>query len=308
MNQSGSGLKINKSIKKQKYQYRAFIWLAPALILLLTFSYYPPIQTLLYSFTDATGAGGGKFIGLLNYQRVFSSEIFWKSMKNVTMFIAFGMFFGNLMTILLAEMLFNLKSKGFGSITRFLFILPILVPGVVIILIWQNIVFAGGDAGIANRIVGFFGGKNQNWYFDPKLSPLSVMLTSFPWVAGTSFLIYLAGLQKISSDVIEASKIDGANISQRIFRIDLPLLLGQIKYFVVMGIIGGLQNINMQLLVTGSGPGTSNSTNVPAFWLYESAFTYDEYGFASAIGIVIFIITLCITIINMKFIRSENNE
>jgi raffinose/stachyose/melibiose transport system permease protein len=193
-----------------------------------------------------------------------------------------------------------------SSFFRYLFILPVLVPSVVIILIWQYIVFAGGDAGIANRIVQFFGGENQNWYFDPTLAPVAIILTSFPWVAGTSFLIYLAGLQNISYSVIEASKLDGANIIQRIIKIDLPLLSGQIKYFVVMGLIGGLQNINLQLLVTGSGPGTTNATNVPAFMLFEEAFTYDRYGYASAIGIVIFVITLSITIFNMKKMKGAD--
>ena len=297
---------MTKKKQHKKYQYKAFIWLSPAIFLLLLFSYYPPIRTLMFSFTNANGAGIGEFIFLDNFIELFQSKVFHRSLINVTVFIIVGMFVGNAATIMLAELLFNLKSKTASAIYRFLFIIPVLVPAVVIILIWQYIVFAGGDSGIANRIVSFFGGDNQNWYFDPTLAPVAVILTAFPWVAGTSFLIYLAGLQNISSGVIEASKLDGANLIQRIIRIDLPLLKGQVKYFVVMGIIGGLQNINLQVLVTGSGPGTSNSTNVPAYMLYEEAFTYDRYGYASAIGIVIFIITLVFTIINMKKLKGND--
>lgn len=301
-NQSGNNIKkLNK-----KYNYQAFIWLAPTILIMLVFSYYPPIQTLIYSFTNANGAGIGKFVGFNNYYELFASPVFWRSSLNVVIFIIVGMFVGNFMTILLAELLYNLRFEKLSNTFRYLFITPILVPGVVIILIWQYIVFAGGDAGIANNIISFFNGKNQNWYFDPKLAPVSIILTNFPWVAGTSFLIYLAGLQNISPDIIEAAKLDGANIFQRIFKIDLPLLSGQLKYFIVMGLIGGLQNINLQVLVTGSGPGTTNATNVPAYMLYELAFTYDRYGYASAIGMVIFIVTLVITIINMKKIRSDN--
>jgi raffinose/stachyose/melibiose transport system permease protein len=292
--------------QKPTYQYRAFLWLLPTLILLLIFSYYPPIRTFMFAFTNADGSGIGSFVFLDNFIELFKSPVFWRSMLNVTIFIIVGMFVGNSATIFLAELLYNLKRKGMSSFFRYLFILPVLVPSVVIILIWQYIVFAGGDAGIANRIVQFFGGENQNWYFDPTLAPVAIILTSFPWVAGTSFLIYLAGLQNISYSVIEASKLDGANIIQRIIKIDLPLLSGQIKYFVVMGLIGGLQNINLQLLVTGSGPGTTNATNVPAFMLFEEAFTYDRYGYASAIGIVIFVITLSITIFNMKKMKGAD--
>jgi ABC-type sugar transport system permease subunit len=297
---------MTKKKQHKKYQYKAFIWLSPAIFLLLLFSYYPPVRTLMFSFTNANGAGIGEFIFLDNFIELFQSKVFHRSLINVTVFIIVGMFVGNAATIMLAELLYNLKSKTASAIYRFLFIIPVLVPAVVVILIWQYIVFAGGDSGIANRIVSFFGGDNQNWYFDPTLAPVAIILTAFPWVAGTSFLIYLAGLQNISSGVIEASKLDGANLIQRIIRIDLPLLKGQIKYFVVMGIIGGLQNINLQVLVTGSGPGTSNSTNVPAYMLYEQAFTYDRYGYASAIGIVIFIITLVFTIINMKKLKGND--
>lgn len=297
--------KMKKNRRKNKYDYQAFIWLAPTFILLLIFSYYPPIRTLMFAFTNANGSGVGRFIFLDNFIELFQSAVFWKSMTNVVIFIIVGMFVGNFATILLAELLHNLKSKFSSAIFRYLFILPVLVPSVVIILIWQYIVFAGGDAGIANRIVGIFGIGNQNWYFDPLLAPVSIILTSFPWVAGTSFLIYLAGLQSIPGEIIEASKLDGANFIHRIFKIDLPLIKGQIKYFVVMGLIGGLQNINLQLLVTGSGPGTTNATNVPAYMLYEAAFTYDRYGYASAIGIVIFLITLTITIINMKKLKGN---
>ena len=297
---------MTKKKQHKKYQYKAFIWLSPAIFLLLLFSYYPPVRTLMFSFTNANGAGIGEFIFLDNFIELFQSKVFHRSLINVTVFIIVGMFVGNAATIMLAELLYNLKSKTASAIYRFLFIIPVLVPAVVVILIWQYIVFAGGDSGIANRVVSFFGGDNQNWYFDPTLAPVAIILTAFPWVAGTSFLIYLAGLQNISSGVIEASKLDGANLIQRIIRIDLPLLKGQIKYFVVMGIIGGLQNINLQVLVTGSGPGTSNSTNVPAYMLYEQAFTYDRYGYASAIGIVIFIITLVFTIINMKKLKGND--
>lgn len=297
---------MRKNQRKIKYQYKAFLWLSPAIFLLLIFSYYPPIRTLMFSFTDANGAGIGKFIFFDNFIELFVSPVFHRSLLNVIIFIIVGMIVGNAATIFLAELLYNLKSRFAGAVYRYLFILPVLVPSVVVILIWQYIVFAGGDSGIANRLLGIFGGDNQNWYFDPKLAPVSIILTAFPWVAGTSFLIYLAGLQNISSGVIEASKLDGANLLQRIIRIDIPLLNGQIKYFVVMGIIGGLQNINLQVLVTGSGPGTTNATNVPAFMLYEEAFTYDRYGYASAIGVVIFLMTLVFTIINMKKLKGND--
>lgn len=285
--------------RRRKINYFAYLWILPAFILLLVFAYYPAISAFQMSLTNANGTGKGEFIFFDNYIKLFTDKVFYISLKNVLIFTIAGIIGGNFMTILLAELLYNLRSKRFASFYRFSFIVPILVPSVVTVLIWKYIIFAG-DSGLVNKILGIFNIAPKSWYYDVKYSGLSIILTGFPWVAGTSFLIYLAGFQNISPEIIEASKLDGANVFQRIFKIDLPLISGQLKYFLIMGIIGGIQNFNLQLLITGSGVGTTNSTNVPGWYLYEEAFTFDRYGYASTIGVVIFIITLVLTLINMK--------
>ena len=88
----------------------------------------------------------------------------------------------------------------------------------------------------------------MTWYAGEKTVLISLILTNFPWVAGTSFLIYLAGLQNIPHEVIEAATLDGITLPKRILYIDMPFILGQIRYFLILGFIGGLQNYNMQLL------------------------------------------------------------
>lgn len=131
---------------------------------------------------------------------------------------------------------------------------------------------------------------------------LSMILTGFPWVSGTSFLIYLAGLNNIPDSVYEALDLDGAGTWKRIFFIDLPLLKSQIKYFVMLGIIGGMQSFSMQLVFTSGGP--NYATTVPGYYMYEKAFFSGEFGYAAAIGFFLFLITLIITVINNKFMKS----
>lgn len=296
-------MEITQKKKKKKFQFQAYLWIIPTFALLMLFCYYPAFSAFSMSLTDADGTGKGTFIWFDNFIKLFQDPVFYISLKNVIIFTIVGIISGNFMTILLAELLYNLRSVRSSSVYRFLFIIPILVPSVVTTLIWQYIVFSGGESGIANTILSLFNLEPIGWYFDVKWAGFSIILTGFPWVAGTSFLIYLAGLQNISPEIIEASKLDGASIFQRIFRVDLPLLKGQIKYFLIMGIIGGIQNFNLQLLITGPGVGTTNNVNVPGYYLFEEAFTFDRYGYASAIGVIIFIITLILTIINMRITK-----
>lgn len=296
-----------KKAKKNKNNYTEYLWILPTFILLILFAYYPAVSSFAMSLTNANGTGHGDFVGLKNFINLFQDKVFYICLKNVFIFTIVGIITGNLMTILLAELLYNLKSKVASSIYRFTFIIPILVPSVVTVLIWKYIVLAGGEAGLVNKILSIFNISPKSWYYSVDYSPLAIILTGFPWVAGTSFLIYLAGLQNISPEVIEAAKLDGANVFQRILKIDLPLISGQLKYFLIMGIIGGVQNFNLQLLITGSGVGTTNSVNVPGWYLYEEAFTFDRYGYASAIGVTIFAITMILTLINMKVTKRGEN-
>ena len=303
---------IGKRKRKEKYDYTAFIWLAPALIMMLIFSYYPPIYAAVLSFTDSTGGDTFNFIFFDNYIEIFSDRIFWLGMRNVVVFLIWGLISGNVAPLLLAELLLNTKSVKLSNNLRFLFIIPTLIPGVINMILWQFIILGPEPTSIMNSLIGLFGADPLAWYYDyshtPWITWFSLMFTGFPYLGGTSFLIYLAGLQAIPESVIEAAKLDGCTGFGRVCRIDLPFLLGQIKYFLIMGVIGGLQGFGMQMLFTGHGP--ENAATVPGFYMYNAAFGgYDRsrYGYASAVGMIIFVITLTLTIVNMKFINKKED-
>jgi ABC-type sugar transport system permease subunit len=113
----------------------------------------------------------------------------------------------------------------------------------------------------------------------------------------------MSGLMNISNEIIESSRLDGANIIQRIIRIDIPMLLGQIKYFFVFGIIGGLQDYGVQIILTQGGPGYS--TYVPGYYMYMQAFHNGRMGYASSIGTILFFVILSLTIFNYRFFKSD---
>lgn len=292
--------------RRKKYNYWAYLWLLPAIVLIAIFSAYPLINSFVLAFTNSSGSGYGDFVGFDNFIELFNDPVFWICIKNVFIFTVVGIVCGNLMTILLAELLFNIKFKKTSAFLRVLFILPVLVPGVVIYLVWENIIFS--SSGFVNQMLLSMGKEPIAWYFENPYNFIAIILTNFPWVGGTSFLIYLAGLQNINKSVFEATRLDGITGLRRVFRIDLPLIKGQLKYFLIMGVIGGLQNFDIQLIITGSGPGTTNGVNVPGYYIFQLAWSgeYDvRYGYASAIGVIIFIITIGFSIANFRKNKKE---
>lgn len=285
-----------------------YLWLMPAFLLVCVFSLYPAICALLLSFTDGGTANAfnslaTNFSGFANFGKLFVDTVFWRSCLNLVIFIVTGLILGNTAAFALAELIHNLKSKRCSGIYRFIFILPMLVPSMVNMLIWTKIVFSPFESGLINTVLNqMFGLPKQGWYEQENLAMLSMILTGFPWVSGTSFLIYLAGLNNIPESVYEALELDGAGTFKRIFYVDIPLLQSQIKYFLMMGIIGGMQSFSMQLEFTKGGP--NYATTVPGYYMYEKAFYSGEFGYAAAIGFFIFIVTLVLTIINNKFVKS----
>ena len=289
-----------KSYKKS--DLFGYFWILPAFLLICVFSVYPALSALLHSFTE-WDLVNVEFIGIDNFKRLFSDKIFWKSCGNLLILMSTGLVLGNLAPLTLAELLHNLKSEKWSNAYRFIFVIPTLVPGMVNMLIWTKIVFNPFPSGLVNSILGsLFGASAKGWYFDENLALLSMVLTGFPWAAGTSFLIYLAGLNNISESVYEALDLDGITAWKRVFYIDLPLLKSQIKYFVMMGIIGAMQSFSMQLAFTKGG--ANYATTVPGYYMYDRAFFGSEFGYAAAIGFFLFVVTLIVTIINNKFMKS----
>ena len=297
-------------------EYWGLVWILPALVLVALFMLYPIASAFLHSFTNWDGGSVADVIWLDNYKEVLVDRLFWISMLNVVILTVGGMILGNAASILLAELLFNLKGSKLTGVYRFLFVLPAMVPGIVVLLLWQKLILSGSSTGVLNLIIGAAGIAPQEWFNsnNTALVFLSIFLYGFPWMGGTSFLIYLAGFNNISREVIEASRLDGLSTFGRVFRIDLPLIQGQIKYFLVFGIIQGLQNYTMQYAITNGAPGEivngmQSGTVVPGFYIYQLIYGSSRigaYGYACAIGVVMFLIILVITILNNKFFKSDD--
>ena len=304
---SGKNKKSAKA-RGRKNEFLAYLLLAPVFLLLIVFGFWPPIKGLFYSLTDYSGGESYNFIWFDNFIELFKDEqygIFYISLLNMVGLTVVGIILGNAMTLLLAESLHNYRFKKISSGLRFLFMIPALVPGVVVTLIWTKIIFNPTSSGFMNRILSGVGLGESQWYYSSETSFISLILTNFPWVGGTSFLIYLAGLQGIPESVYDAARLDGCGTLRRVFSIDLPMIRGQIKYFIVMGVIQGLQNFGMQVILNQDI--TNKGLVVPAYYMYSMAFSKgSRFGYASAIGFVIFVFALTMTIINNKVVKTED--
>lgn len=308
---AGTSIEVSaiKTKKKKQLGFRSaegYLWILPACVMLLLFSYIPPIYAIIYSFTDWGIFEEVSFIGFENYVTLFTNDsAFWSSFGNVALFTISGLLLGNIAAIGLSEMLYNMKNEKLAAFFRYAFMLISIVPGVVSILVWEKIIFLPASSslqGVANAILELFGLKGLEWYASTDTIKLSIILTGFPFMGGTSFLIYLAGLQGINVSVVEASRLDGLSSFKRIIYIDLPLMKGQIKYFLLTGVIGGLQNYNMQLILQNG-----NAASVPGYYIYKMGIEYSEMGYACAMGMVMFIVILALTLVNNLLLKNKED-
>jgi len=265
-----------------------YLFVLPLIIVMAIFCIYPPISGLYHSFFE-WNSRGENFVGFQQFIKLFKDELFLHSIPVMFKLMIPRLFIGIVAPFIMAELIFAVTKNKVQSLYRILILLPIVAPGVVSTLIWKSIYSSDG---LMTSLVQFLHivpqGQTIDW-FDESHIIFSIIFMGFPWIGGTSVLIYMSGLMNISSEVIEASKLDGCGVWRRIFVIDIPLLFGQIRYFLVFGIIGNLQDYSAQIVLTDGDP------LVPGFYMYKNAFSFGDYGYACTIGTVLFGVILVIT-------------
>lgn len=280
----------------------AYFFLIPIFAFLITFKYGPFLIAIVKSLYQWNGANINKFVGLDNFAAMLRDASFHQSLVNVVI-LTIGAVIANLTLPLLAALLvFHIRNKRAAEWVRVAFIIPLVVPGIVLIKIWSWIY--AGQGGILNELLTVIGLGNYThaWLGESGTALWALLFYNFPWIGGIFFLIYLAGLMNIPQDLFEAGQMDGMTMRQRLWHLELPLIRGQIKLIVMLVVITQMQNFELPLLLTGGGPGDSSLT--PALHLYNRAFTYNEMGYASALGVTLFLIILAFTIISQKYMKS----
>jgi ABC-type sugar transport system permease subunit len=274
---------------------------APSLLLILLFSYYPAVQSIIGSLTAWNGFSPPVFVGLQNFQSYVAQPAFGTEMRNLLLLVGGGILISVIFPFLGAELVRALPTKWLSSSVKYLLVIPMVVPQVVLIDVWAYLL--NPVNGPVDAALSLFHVLAVQWFSSPQTALLSILLIGFPWVSSLGFLVFLAGLQAVPSDIEDAAHMDGATGIMRVLRIDVPLSIPQIRFVVVIAGVTMVQNFIPILLLTNGGPG--NATLVPALDMYTSAFQDNEMGYGMAIGTLLFAGMLAATLLFFRIVKPQ---
>jgi raffinose/stachyose/melibiose transport system permease protein len=274
-----------------------FIGLFPALLIYLGIAIVPIGISFYYSLMDWNGIGAKTFAGLDNYVRMFQDDTFWLSVKNNVVIMVTGLI-GQLPLGLLMALLLNKALKGSGFF-RTVGFMPVVISSVMVSLIWGMIY--NTEYGLLNNFLKFVGLESwqQNWLSDPKWSILSISIAYIWQNVGLYMVMFLAALQNIPDEVNEAAELDGATGLKRTWFITLPMIRATLMVTIVYSISNSFRVFDLIQVLTGGGP--AHQTEVMTIHMYSSAFVNLEYGYGSAVSIMILLFSLVVITIANRF-------
>lgn len=276
----------------------AWMFMAPALLSVAIWAYYPLIKGSTMAFYDYRILGGSKFIGLDNFIEAFSQPIFWKAMVTTFYYVGLSLGFGFFIPIILALMLTEIP-KG-TIVYRTIYYLPAVTTGLVVIFIWKWF-YEPSSQGLLNTVLGFFGAAPQGWLRDPNMAMLCVILPGIWAGAGPGSLIYQAALKSVPEEMYEAADLDGAGSLQKIWHVTLPTLKPLIIINFVGAFIGAFHAMENIFVMTGGGP--MNATYTIGLDIFFNAFLYLKFGYATAVAWILGAILIGFTMYQLKMLK-----
>ncbi len=268
-----------------------YLFLAPWLIGFLGLTLGPTLASLYLSFTDFDLLQDPRFIGLANYERIFTIDLkFWHSMQVTFLYVILSVPLKLAFALALAMVL----NRGIAGlpIYRGLFYMPSLIgASVAIAVLWRQL-FA--KDGLVNAALSIFGISGPSWISDPNYSLYTLVLLSV-WQFGSPMIIFLAGLRQIPPDVYEAASIDGAGKLQQFLKITLPLLTPVVFFNAVVQTIDAFKAFTPAFIISEGTGGPIDSTLFYTLYLYQEGFAYFRMGYASALAWILLVIIACFT-------------
>ncbi|MDF2511764.1 MAG: binding-protein-dependent transport system inner rane component [Herbinix sp.] len=282
------------------------IFIAPAMLLFTAVLLVPICQAVYYSLCDWNALTGAKFIGLKNFEKLFTDDNTMKiAVKNSLFFMLFSAISQQVIGLVLAGLLTNIK-RG-RNLFKNIYYLPAVLSSAALGLLWSFLF--NPKMGI-NQILATFGVDGPLWLMDTKgyivLPMWMIALVALWQYVGTTMMLYMAQISGISQSLYEASYIDGANRLKSFRHVTLPLIKPMVATSLSLNCIGSLKFFDLVYNMTQGGP--NHRTDVLATHLYYQGFQYFKYGYASAIGVVLLIMCLIVTFIINRCFKSENYE
>ncbi len=267
-----------------------YVFISPNLLIVLVFTIIPVFFSTYMSLTDWNILSQPSFVGMENYQHIFQDTVAQKTFFNTLYFSIIDVPINLVLTLLIAVFL-NQKIKGIAFF-RTAFYIPCISASVAVSLMFMWLL---ANNGLINQMLSSFGVEPVKWLTDPKMALNSVIAVTIWKGLGMNIVIFLAGLQDIPSELVEAASIDGANRVQQFIKITLPLLSPVIFFVTITGIINSVQSFDLVYNMTKGGPG--HSTTLIGYYIWKQAFDYLHMGYGAALANIVFLAILILTLI-----------
>jgi multiple sugar transport system permease protein len=277
------------------------LFLLPAVLGFVVFFAWPAVRGLYLSFTDYNLLSDPTFVGIQNYRDIAADPVFWNSMAVTLQYVLINIVVQTLAALFLAVLLHRFTKS---MVIRGVVMLPYLIANVIVALVWYWL--ADYNLGLINSAMDAIGLDRIGFFGDQQYAMTTIALVNVWRHLGYTTLLIFAGLQAIPGDVYEAAAVDGAG-EWRVFRsITLPLLRPVLAFVLVVTVVGSFQIFDTIAVTTQGGP--VDATNAITYYIYDRAFTRFDFGYASALSVILMFILAVIALVQMRVLRANQSD
>ncbi len=280
----------------------SYLFLLPALFFFVGFVLTPMVMGFLTSFTDSH-MGGGQFIGLGNYIKLFRDDKFIQSAINTVVIVVVAVPTVTAFSLWVGTAIYKMRA-GVRSFFRCVFYLPVVTGSVAVVVVWKWMF--DNYSGLFNTVIKSLGGEGINWLGNEKTAIWCIIMILFTTSIGQPIVLFVSALGNVDSSLVEAAEVDGATDLQVFWKIKWPSIMPTTLYVVVITTINSFQCFALIQLLTSGGPNYKTSTIM--YLLYETAFKTYQYGYADAMGVILAIVIAIFSALQFKVMNGGTSE
>jgi alpha-glucoside transport system permease protein len=282
------------------------LFLAPAGLLLLVFLIYPAMYTVLLSFNRGRNGIFNEWVGLDNYARLFADQDFlnfstfppsgalWNNVLWLVLYVSIVIFLGLILAVVAARVRYE-------AVLKAIVFIPMAISATALAVIWK-FVYSPDNIGLLNALLGTVGIGPISWLGDPGIVNFALIAVGIWGSVGFATVILSAAVKSIPAEVIESARVEGANERQIFFRMILPMVSLPVSVLAVTLVVNVIKLFDLIFVMTGGGPG--NSSQVIAFTMFQQAFQAGQWGYGSAVAVVMLVLLTPIMIFNVRRFRA----
>ncbi|MER6464088.1 carbohydrate ABC transporter permease [Streptomyces sp. NPDC001288] len=280
--------------RRTTYTLAPLVLIAANVVLFALFFVWPAVIGLVYSFTDYTGVGAFRFIGLDNYQNLFGDSTFYDALFRTLLYTVLVVPLNFVLSLLIANLVVSRQAKG-ASIARVVFFVPWLISPIVVGVLWRWLF--GENFGLINYVVEKLGGHAIAWQSNADLSLGVVVMAGAWWGTAFSMLLFIAAIKNVPTSYYEAAALDGAGPWRQFVSITLPSIAPTSFIVILLNTINAMKEYPLFVSLNNGGPGTSN--NLLVQYIYQTGFNRGQIGYASAASFVLMLILMAVAVVQL---------